>query len=240
MLKTCERVLVIEGEQNTLDLITSTLSFEGFKVISATNGLEGLTLIKTHDPDVVILDLNLPDMNGIEIIEAVRFWTMLPIIVISDRKSVSDEICVLNMGADDYLTKPFYTSKLLAHVRAVIRRRQNDKQNPDFIHRQNFVAGDLTVDYDKNRVLVADRLCSLTNNEYLIVALLAKYAGRVLTYEFILETLWGPTARENPDGHHRLHVHIGKIRRKIGENPQKPQYIFNEPKVGYRMIEADN
>ncbi len=193
-------------------------------------------MISSHCPDLVVLDLGLPDMDGMEIIKAVRSWTSLPIIVVSARSYERDKVQALDMGADDYVTKPFSAAELLARVRVAIRHTRSGLSNEALVNTGKFVAGDLTIDYDKHQVLIAGENCHLTQNEYRIVALLGKCAGKVLTYDFIMKELWGPQSKGS---NQILRVNMANIRRKIEKNPAEPHYIFTEVGVGYRMIEGD-
>ena len=179
-------------------------------------------MIASHCPDLIVLDLGLPDMDGMEVLKAVRKWSNLPVVVVSARNHEHDKVEALDYGADDYLVKPFGTSELLSNAQIA----QSGK----------FVTGDLTIDYDKHQVLMNGENAGLTVNEYKIVALLGKYAGKVLTYDFIIRELWGPKAKTD---NQILRVNMANIRRKIEPTPGNPQYIFTEVGVGYRMREGD-
>ena len=193
-------------------------------------------MISSHCPDIVILDLGLPDMDGMQIIDAVRQWTQLPILVVSARSHERDKVMALERGADDYITKPFSAAELLARIRVAIRHSRNGLGNNSISKMGKFVAGDLTIDYDKHQVLICGENVHLTQNEFRIVALLGKCAGKVLTYDFIMKELWGPQSKGN---NQILRVNMANIRRKIEKNPAEPHYIFTEVGVGYRMIEGD-
>ena len=192
-------------------------------------------MISSHCPDLVVLDLGLPDMDGMGIIEAVRQWTQLPIIVVSARSYERDKVEALDKGADDYITKPFGAAELLARVRVAIRHTRLGVGGEGIASSGKFVAGDLTIDYDKHQVLIAGENAHLTQNEYKIVALLGKCAGKVLTYDFIMKELWGPQSKGS---NQILRVNMANIRRKIEKNPAEPKYIFTEIGVGYRMVEG--
>ena len=172
-----DRVLVVEDEKSISGLIKAILTANGYDVITASTGNEAFSMISTHCPDLVVLDLGLPDMDGMEIIKAVRSWTSLPIIVVSARSYERDKVQALDMGADDYVTKPFSAAELLARVRVAIRHTRSGLSNEALVNTGKFVAGDLTIDYDKHQVLIAGENCHLTQNEYRIVALLGKCAG---------------------------------------------------------------
>ena len=175
-------------------------------------------------------------MDGMQIIEAVRQWTQLPILVVSARSHERDKVMALEKGADDYITKPFGAAELLARIRVAIRHSRNGIGSGNIAKSGKFIAGDLTIDYDKHQVLVSGENAHLTQNEFRIVALLGKCAGKVLTYDFIMKELWGPQSKGN---NQILRVNMANIRRKIEKNPAEPQYIFTEVGVGYRMVEGD-
>ena len=232
-----DRVLVVEDEKSISGLIKAILTANGYDVITASTGNEAFSMISSHCPDLVVLDLGLPDMDGMEIIKAVRSWTSLPIIVVSARSYERDKVQALDMGADDYVTKPFSAAELLARVRVAIRHTRSGLSNEALVNTGKFVAGDLTIDYDKHQVLIAGENCHLTQNEYRIVALLGKCAGKVLTYDFIMKELWGPQSKGS---NQILRVNMANIRRKIEEDPTQPRYIFTEIGVGYRLADGDN
>lgn len=231
-----DKILVVEDEKSISGLIRAILTANGYDVIIASNGIEAFSMISSHCPDLVVLDLGLPDMDGVEIIKAVRSWTSLPIIVVSARSHERDKVKSLDLGADDYITKPFSAAELLARVRVAIRHTRSGLANEALANTGKFTSGDLTIDYDKHQVLIAGENCHLTQNEYRIVALLGKCAGKVLTYDFIMKELWGPQSKGS---NQILRVNMANIRRKIEKNPAEPQYIFTEVGVGYRMIESD-
>ena len=227
------KILIIEDEPRISNFMTAVLSANGYDVITAYTGKEGCSMISSHCPDLVILDLGLPDMDGIEVIRSVRTWTSLPIIVVSARMHERDKVQVLDAEADDYITKPFGTAELLARIRTALRHTHSGAGGsitPGGI----FTVGELAVDYNKHWVVVKGENVHLTQNEFKIVGLLAKNAGKVLTYDAILKELWGPAAKGN---NQVLRVHMANIRRKIEENPAEPRYVFTEVGVGYRMAE---
>ena len=180
-----------------------------------------------------MLDLGLPDIDGMDIIAAVRQWTQLPIIVVSARSYEKDKVDALDKGADDYITKPFSAAELLARVRVAIRHTRTAGM---MASSGKFTSGALAVDYDKHMVTVNGENCRLTQNEFRIVALLSRCAGKVLTYDFIMKELWGPQSKGS---NQILRVNMANIRRKIEQNPADPKYIFTEVGVGYRMVEGD-
>lgn len=231
-MDTKTKVLIVEDDNGITKFIKASLVSNGCEVITADDGEGALSLISSHCPDVILLDLGLPDMDGNSIIEQVRAWTKTPIIVISARSGEDDKACALDLGADDYLTKPFGTVELMARLRAAIRHTRTASENDSIALNGIFTAGELTIDYRKHKVFLAEREVHLTPNEFRIVGLLGKHAGQVLTYKYMLTELWGPTA--SPDNK-VLRVHMANIRRKLEPNPDEPIYIFTEVGVGYRM-----
>ena len=191
-------------------------------------------MISSHCPDLIILDLGLPDMDGLEILRSLRSWSSLPVVVVSARSHERDKVAALDLGADDYLTKPFGTEELLARVRTAIRHTRTTSGNDEIARNGTYTVGDLMIDYNKHQVLVRGENVHLTLSEFRIVALLGKYAGKVLTYDFIIKELWGPRASGD---NQILRVNMANIRRKIEKNPAEPEYLFTEMGVGYRMAE---
>lgn len=228
-------ILIVEDEISISNNICSILNANEYNAIVAKDGKEALAMITSYCPEVIIIGLCLPDMNGIDIIKSVREWSQTPIIVVSARCHEKDKVEALDMGADDYITKPFGTAELLARIRTAIRH-VNCSANSGLNQLGTFSVRDLTVDFDKRRVWVEKNEVHLTQNEYRIVSLLSKYAGRVLTYDFIIKTLWGPHAKCD---NQILRVNMANIRRKLGENPAEPVYIFTEVGVGYRMNDGE-
>ena len=231
-----DKILIVEDEQSIANLISTILSTNGYDTILVRSGEEALTMISSHCPDLVVLDLGLPDMDGVEVIRSVRKWSSLPIVVVSARQQEQEKVVALDSGADDYLVKPFGSSELLARIRTAIRHTRTALGNDQIAQTGKFCVGELTIDYDKHQVLLRGENARLTVNEYKIVALLGKYAGKVLTYDFIIRELWGPKARSD---NQILRVNMANIRRKIEANPGQPEYIFTEVGVGYRMREGD-
>ena len=231
------KVLIIEDDRGITRLLKTTLSANGYDIITAATGADGLNMVSSHCPDVILLDLGMPDMDGTQIIEKVRSWSSIPIIVISARSDENDKAGALDLGADDYLSKPFSNVELLARIRAAIRHTITCSGNDELARTGVYKVYDLAVDYNKHRVFVAGKDCHLTPNEFRIVALLAKHAGKVLTYNHIMRELWGP----NLGGDNKiLRVHMANIRRKIEPNPASPIYIFTEIGVGYRRAEEED
>lgn len=230
-------IVIVEDEYNISSFVSAVLQANGFDTMVARNGAEAIILITSHCPDLVLLDLGLPDMDGQGIIENVRGWSNVPIIVVSARTREQDKVMALESGADDYITKPFGTSELLARIRTALRHVQ--LREGEQAQRQTgvFHTGDLEVDYDKRRVYVNGEDAHLTQNEYKIVALLSKYSGRVLTYDSIIKHIWGPNAKQ---GNQILRVNMANIRRKIEPSTAEPRYIMTEMGVGYRMAEGED
>lgn len=229
-------VLVIEDEKSICDFIAKTLNASDYKAVTAGSGKEGLAILTSALPDLVLLDLGLPDMNGIDIIKQTREWSSLPIIVISARVQEREKVAALDAGADDYITKPFGTDELLARIRTAIRHSNkivDDKVNST----RPYSARGLVVDFGKCLVTVEGKEIHLTRVEYKIVSMLAQNSGKVITYSSLIEQVWGPYADDN---NRILRVNMANIRRKIEKNPGEPEYIFTELGVGYRMVEDEN
>ena len=231
-----DRILIIEDDRSIRKFFRTILEANRYDVISADTGEEGYSLITSQCPDLVILDLGLPDIDGMEILSRLRKWSGMPVVVISARSHEKDKVEALDYGADDYLVKPFGTSELLARIRTAIRHTRTTLSDPQIAQSGKFTTGDLTIDYDKHQVLMNGENAKLTVNEYKIVALLGKYAGKVLTYDFIIRELWGPKAKTD---NQILRVNMANIRRKIEKDPSHPEYLFTEVGVGYRMREGD-
>ncbi len=231
-----DRVLLIEDERSIEHLIETVLEANGYDVITAGSGQEALSLAASHCPDLILLDLGLPDMDGMDILRAVREWSPMPVLVVSARTEEGDKVAALDAGADDYITKPFGTAELLARIRAAIRHTRTASSNEQLAHSGVFTVGDLTIDYNKRRVYVEGRDANLTQNEFRLVALLGRSAGKVITYDAIIQQLWGPNSKND---NQILRVNMANIRRKIEKNPADPQYIFTEARVGYRMADGD-
>lgn len=231
-----DRVLVIEDDKSIRNFFRTVLEVNNYDVLIATTGAEGYSMVTSQCPDVVILDLGLPDMDGMTILKNVRQWSSMPVLVVSARTHEKDKVAALDAGADDYITKPFGTSELLARVRTAIRHARATVLSAEGMQTGQFRAGDLLIDYDKHRVYVGDRDVNLTQNEYKIVSLLGKYAGKVLTYDFIIKEIWGPNMQND---NRILRVNMANIRRKMENNPAQPQYIFTEVGVGYRIVDGD-
>ncbi|MEA4891536.1 MAG: response regulator transcription factor [Peptococcaceae bacterium] len=229
-------VLIIEDESNIARFMTMIMTVNQYEVWTAENGRDGLMMITSYCPDVIILDLGLPDMDGLEIIRSVRQWSQMPIIVVSARSHERDKVKALDEGADDYVTKPFGSSELLARIRTALRHANNARLREQLKTPGIFTAGKMNIDYGKRRVFINGEEVKLTQTEFNILCLLSRYAGRVLTYDFLLKEIWGPAAKGD---NQILRVNLANIRRKIEENPAEPRYIFTETGVGYQMVEGD-
>ncbi|MFZ4854830.1 MAG: response regulator [Desulfuromonadaceae bacterium] len=220
------RILVIDDELAIRRFLHTVLSSEQFSLHEAENGHAGLASAAAFRPDVILLDLGLPDLDGIEVIKRIREWSPVPIIVLSVRDREKDKVAALDAGADDYLTKPFGVGELLARIRAALRR--SIQQSPEPV----FTNNDLVVDLTRRRVTVNNSDVQLTPTEYDILRLLVTHAGKVLTHGQILKQVWGIAYLEQP---HVLRVNVSNLRRKIEADPSRPRHIITEPGVGYRL-----
>ena len=234
-METKDKILIVEDDETIAAFLIAVLEANGFDTIRASLGREAVTLISSHCPDLVLLDLSLPDMDGMEILAGLRKWSTLPVIVVSARGRERDKVIALDMGADDYLTKPFGPGELLARIRAALRHVRT-AAGGEVGRTGVYRCGDLEVDCVRRRVRINGEDIHLTQSEYRILSLLTRHAGKVLTYDFILRELWGPSAGGS---NQILRVNVANIRRKIEKNPAEPKYIFTEIGVGYRMTDAD-
>ena len=228
-------ILLVEDEKNICDFISTSLSAQDYRISTAHTGKEALPIITSQCPDLILLDLGLPDMDGMEIIRQVRTWSSVPIIVLSARTQEQEKVRALDLGADDYLTKPIGTSELLARIRTALRH--SNRLNTDSpLYKRPFHAKGLTIDFEKHLVSVDGKDVYLTQIEFKIISLLAQNSGRVMTYDTIISNIWGPYA---DDDNSILRVNMAHIRRKLEQNPAEPQYVFTEIGIGYRMIEDE-
>lgn len=227
--------LIVEDETNIGNFISAILQANDYKTVISKTGEGALALAKSHCPDIILLDLGLPDMDGLEVLKGVRTWSGIPIIVISARHQETEKVQALDLGADDYITKPFGTKELLARLRTAMRHysRPDSQAAPSPIYH----AKNLVIDFEKRMVQLEGKEIRLTQIEYKLVTLLAQNAGKVVTYETIIRSLWGPDA--NMDNQ-ILRVNMANIRRKIEKKPAVPEYIFTEIGVGYRMAENES
>jgi len=227
-----QRVLVIDDEEQIRRALKSVLSARHYEVDLAETAERGLELTAEHTPDIIVLDLSLPDMSGLEACRRLREWYRGPILILSVRNADDDKIAALDLGADDYLTKPFSTGELLARLRALLRRTQGVDSSMTEIR-----TGDLCVDFAKRLVTVGGEPVHLTRIEFDILAQLARNAGRVVTSRMLLDTVWGP---EYVGDTQTLRVHVSHLRRKIESPGDVSRYILTEPGVGFRFVELDN
>ncbi len=229
-----KQILLIEDERNICNFIATTLRAQAYKVDFAQTAQSGLNLAASLCPDLILLDLGLPDMDGMEVIRQIRGWTNIPIIIISARTQEKEKVEALDAGADDYITKPFGTSELLARIRTALRHASQGKISMEGEGEQYAVNG-LVIDYDKRVVTLNGEILHFTQIEYKILTYLAQNAGSVITYDALLSHVWGPYTDSN---NRILRVNMANIRRKLEQNPADPQYIYTEIGVGYRMVEA--
>jgi two-component system KDP operon response regulator KdpE len=220
------KVLVVDDEEAIRRFLRVALTSQAYTVIEATSGQEALSAANAEKPDIIILDLGLPDIDGVEVTRLLRQWTQTPIIILSVRGSESDKIAALDGGADDYLTKPFGVGELLARLRAALRRAAQTASEPVFS------SGNLKVDLAARLVTVSGHEVQLTPNEYELLRVMVTHAGKVLTHRHLLREVWGAEYGEES---HMLHVNISNLRRKIEPDPARPKFIITEPGVGYRL-----
>ncbi|HCR70079.1 MAG TPA: DNA-binding response regulator [Anaerolineae bacterium] len=222
-------ILVIDDEPQILRALRTILTEKEFKVSIANRGEEGLNLAATQTPDVIILDLGLPDMDGVEVCKRLREWTQVPIIVLSARDNEKDKVNALDNGADDYLTKPFGIEELLARVRVSLRHSVQKQGTQSKIVK----AGDLTIDLVWHIVKRGVEEIKLTGTEYKLLAYLASNHGRILTHQSILSHVWGEADADHTE---YLRVYMRQLRKKLEENPERPKYVVTEPGIGYRFM----
>ena len=228
-------VLIIEDEKNIQTFMGKVLKRHEYRVLYADTGALGLEIIRSQCPDIILLDLGLPDINGFHIIREVRTWTSTPIIVISARTAEQEKVTALDLGADDYITKPFGTSELLARIRASLRH-SNRLHTDSPLYLRPYRHGEMTLDFSRRLLTIGSQVIHLTPIEYKIVAYLAQNSGKVITYATLLSNVWGPYADSD---NKILRVNMANIRRKIEDDPAQPRYIFTEVGVGYRMAEDE-
>ena len=230
-----QTVLIIEDDRSISNFICRALAANDYKAIPAFRGKEGISLFFSHSPDLILLDLGLPDMDGMEVLAQLQELPQsVPVIIISARDRETEKVKALDMGADDYVVKPFGVSELLARIRSALRRSERLKLSQG-IQRDVYQIKDLTVDLSKHQVLLGDEEIHFTQNEFKIIELLAIHAGKVLTYDFILKHVWGPYGGSG--NNQILRVNMANIRRKLKENPSDPKYIHTELGIGYRMLD---
>jgi two-component system KDP operon response regulator KdpE len=220
------RVLIVDDEPAIRRFLRATLSAHGYDIFEAADGQSALTAAAAARPDLIILDLGLPDMDGVQITRQLREWTQIPILIISVRGQENDKIAALDAGADDYVTKPFGVGELLARMRVALRHTVSAAEEPVF------VADDLTVDLSRREVRLCGREVQLTPTEYDLLRVLVTHAGKVLTHRQLLREVWGMGYEQET---HMLRVNISNLRRKLEPDPTRPRYIRTEPGVGYRL-----
>ncbi len=223
------RILVVEDETPIRRFLKIAIESAGFVMIEADRGRLGIEKAATEAPDLVLLDLGLPDLDGKEVIAAIREWSQVPILVLSVRDAETEKIAALDAGADDYVTKPFATGELLARIRALLRSRKAPESE-----RSTLVIGALTIDLAAHVVRVGEDDVKLTRKEFDVLALLAHHAGRLVTHRQLLTTVWGPAHEQDS---HYLRIAIGHIRDKLGDDAGNPHFILTEPGIGYRLID---
>lgn len=221
-------VLLVEDEPHIRRVLNAVLAEEGYRVYEAETGARGLIEASTRKPDLLIVDLGLPDMDGVEVVRSVRHWSEVPILILSARTEETEKIVALDEGADDYLTKPFGVGELLARVRALVRRRA---RGGDGVPVVSF--GDVKVDLVRRAVTRADEPVHLTNIEYRLLAVLVSHPGKVLTHPHLMREVWGPGQAENS---HYLRIYVSRLRQKLEPNPTEPEYLLTESGVGYRFV----
>jgi len=222
-------VLVVEDEPQMLRFLRTSLTTHGYRLVESTTATDGLAQATARNPDLVLLDLGLPDLDGLEVTKRLREWSRTPIIVLSARGQDEDKINALDAGADDYLTKPFSVGELLARMRVALRHVAEASSSVD---EPVFTVDDLKVDLGARQVFVAGNEVHLTPTEYRLLTTLVRHAGKVVTHRQLLKEVWGPTYVEHTQ---YLRVFMGQLRQKLEPDPAKPRYLINEPGVGYRL-----
>ncbi len=223
------RILIVDDDLPIIKLLSANLKAEDYEVLTAMDGAAALETVERELPDLVILDIMMPKLDGVEVCRRLREWSHIPIIMLSARGDVRDKVECLNLGADDYVSKPFSVEVLLARVKAVLRRAQPAGAAPA---QSSFTAGDLRVSFAERRVTVGDRELKLTPTEYNLLQELVLNANKVLTHQMLLDRLWGAEYASEKE---YLHVFISRLRRELEPNPESPRYIITIPGVGYKF-----
>jgi two-component system KDP operon response regulator KdpE len=223
-------ILVIEDEDPIRKFLRVSLTSNGYRLVESATGKDGLLQAATAQPDLILLDLGLPDIDGVELTRQIREWSQIPIIIVSARGKEQDKVIALDAGADDYLTKPFGVSELLARLRVALRHRNAGPNQEE----STFENGNLKVDLARREVFLSGNIIHLTPNEYRLLALLIKHAGRVLTHKYLLKEIWGPNSSHET---HYLRVYMNQLRQKLEPDPAQPQHLITEPGVGYRLAD---
>lgn len=229
MKENAASILIVEDEQHIRRFVRTALETAGYRVYEAGSGNAGLKEAASRKPDLVILDLGLPDMDGTELVKQLREWSTTPIVVLSARMEERDKVTALDLGADDYLTKPFGTEELLARLRVALRHKQGGGSG---VGEGVFRVGDLTVDRVRRQVMLGSKEIHLTPIEYRLLNALVRNAGKVLTHQVLLKEVWGPGHAERA---HYLHIYVGHLRHKLEADPARPRYLLTEVGVGYRL-----
>ncbi len=219
-------ILVVDDEPTIRRFLRASLASHGHEVLEAATGQEALSAVLARRPDLIILDLGLPDIDGVQVTRRLREWSQIPIIILSVRDHETDKVAALDAGADDYLTKPFGIGELLARIRAAMRHI------PQPVTESVLTVGGLKIDFGRRVVTVAEREVQLTPTEYELLRILSKNAGKVLTHHQLLRQVWGVASEQDM---HMLRVNISNLRRKIETDPTRPEYVVTEPGVGYRL-----
>ncbi len=225
-------ILVIEDDEAIRNFISVVLASNNYKIIQTARGKDGISMAASYCPELILLDLGLPDIDGVEVLKSIRSWTNIPIIIVSARGHEREKVEALDLGADDYITKPFGTSELLARIRTGIRHSQKSQSGINSVS-EKITVRELEINYEKRIVSISGKEIHLTPIEYKIVCLLSMHLGKVLTHDYIIKEIWGPYTNEIQT----LRVNMANIRRKFEENPAEPKYIVTEVGVGYRMLE---
>lgn len=223
------KILIIEDDKNILNFLSISLKTKGYDYMTAMTGLDGISLFLANNPDLILLDLGLPDIDGMTVLEQIRESSDVPVIIVSARSQEHEKVEALDKGADDYITKPFYIGELLARIRVAIRKRQ-----PKVTKSKKFILDTLEIDFEKRKVYVDSKEIHLTPIEYKLLILLIEHTGKVLTYSFINKEIWGYSNLEDSQS---LRVFMANIRRKIEKDTSKPRYIITEVGVGYRFVD---
>ena len=229
MTSSAPRILVIDDEAQIRRFLDIGLRAEGYEVLLAANAADGLALAATQSPDLVILDIGLPDRDGHDVLAELRQWSQLPVLMLSAREAESEKVRALDLGANDYVTTPFGVQELMARLRVLLRQRPGESEPPP-----RYDDGHLVVDLARREVSLDGALLSLTRKEYAVLAMLLRHAGRVVTQQQLLREVWGATHTSDSQ---YLRIVIGKLRQKLGDDPAAPRWLKTEPGVGYRFVD---
>lgn len=231
-----QKVLLVDSDRELSCFLSATLEERGYEVLPAATGEEAMHMVLSHCPEIILLEPDLPDMDGMQILKSIREWSLQPVIIMSERSGEQLVADALDGGADDYIIKPVRPVELLARIRAAIRHTRTANEDLTFVNEGKLVIGHLTIDYNKYRVYVDEIDAGLTQNEFRMVALLARYNGKVLTYKQVMRELWGPNVGND---NQILRVNMANIRKKIEEDALQPKYLFTENGIGYRMVSKE-